>query len=142
MADHRHGLGALHGVRKRRHSLCLQSPGNQIRLYDKMGNFKRTFDYRWQPATVPADGKIGQSGGVTVALAFSRGPAQTFMFVVNQNNSPIAIVERQSGNVVSTLGQIGRLAKQSLHCREPRPQDSQVYAKVHAVTVRLATPLD
>jgi hypothetical protein len=39
--------------------------GNQIRLYDKMGNFKRTFDYPWQPATVPADGKIEQSGGAT-----------------------------------------------------------------------------
>jgi len=86
--------------------------GNQIRLYDKMGNFKRTFDYPWQPATVPADGKIEQSGGATVALAFSRDPAQTFMFVVNQNNSRIDIVERQSGKVVSTLGQIGNLPGQ------------------------------
>ena len=86
--------------------------GNQIRLYDKMGNFKRTFDYPWQPATVPADGKIAQSGGATVALAFSRDPAQTFMFVVNQNNSRIDIVERQSGKIVSTLGQIGNLPGQ------------------------------
>jgi DNA-binding beta-propeller fold protein YncE len=86
--------------------------GNQIRLYDKMGNFKRTFDYPWQPATVPADGKVEQSGGATVALAFSRDPAQTFMFVVNQNNSRIDIVERQSGKVVSTLGQIGNLPGQ------------------------------
>jgi hypothetical protein len=86
--------------------------GNQIRLYDKMGNFKRTFDYPWQPATVPADGKIEQSGGATVALAFSRDPAQTFMFVVNQNNSRVDIVERQSGKIVSTLGQIGNLPGQ------------------------------
>ncbi len=86
--------------------------GNQIRLYDKMGNFKRTFDYPWQPATVPENGKIEQSGGATVALAFSRDPAQTFMFVVNQNNSRIDIVERQSGKVVSTLGQIGNLPGQ------------------------------
>jgi hypothetical protein len=86
--------------------------GNQIRLYDKMGNFKRTFDYPWQPATVPADGKIEQSGGATVALAFSRDPAQTFMFVVNQNNSRADIVERQSGKIVSTLGQIGNLPGQ------------------------------
>jgi DNA-binding beta-propeller fold protein YncE len=86
--------------------------GNQIRLYDKMGNFKRTFDYPWQPATVPADGKIEQSGGATVALALSRDPAQTFMFVVNQNNSRIDIVERQSGKIVSTVGQIGNLPGQ------------------------------
>jgi DNA-binding beta-propeller fold protein YncE len=86
--------------------------GNQIRLYDKMGNFKRTFDYPWQPATVPADGKIEQSGGATVALALSRDPAQTFLFVVNQNNSRVDIVERQSGKIVSTLGQIGNLPGQ------------------------------
>ena len=86
--------------------------GNHIRLYDKMGNFKRTFDYPWQPSTVPADGKIEQSGGASVALAFSRDPAQTFMFVVNQNNSRIDVVERQSGKIVSTIGQIGNLAGQ------------------------------
>jgi hypothetical protein len=86
--------------------------GNQIRLYDKKGNFKRTFDYPWQPATVPADGKIEQSGGATVALAFSRDPAQTFMFVVNQNNSRADIVERQSGKIVAVLGQIGNLPGQ------------------------------
>jgi len=48
----------------------------------------------------------------TVALAFSRDPAQIFMFVVHQNNSRIDIVERQSGEIVSTLGQIGNLPGQ------------------------------
>jgi len=86
--------------------------GNQIRLYDKMGNFKKTFHYPWQPATVPADGKIEQSGGASVALAFSRDPAQAFMFVVNQNNSRIDVIERQSGKIVSTVGQIGNLPGQ------------------------------
>src|SRR2546430_757408 len=60
--------------------------GNQIRQYDKMGNLKKAIDYPWKPVTVPADGKIEQSGGATVALDFSRDAAQTFMFVVNQNN--------------------------------------------------------
>jgi hypothetical protein len=86
--------------------------GNQIRLYDKMGNFKKTFDYPWQPVTVPADGKIEQSGGATVALDFSRDAAQTFMFVVNQNNSQIDIVERQTGRILSSLGGIGNLPGQ------------------------------
>jgi DNA-binding beta-propeller fold protein YncE len=83
--------------------------GNQIRLYDKMGNFKKTFDFPWKPVTLPVDGKIEQSGGATVALDFSRDPAQAFMFVVNQNNSQIDIVERQSGKIVSSLGGIGNL---------------------------------
>ena len=86
--------------------------GNQIRLYDKMGNFKKTFDFPWKPVTVPADGKIEQSGGATVALDFSRDAAQTFMFVVNQNNSQIDIVDRQSGKILSSLGGIGNLPGQ------------------------------
>jgi DNA-binding beta-propeller fold protein YncE len=86
--------------------------GNQIRLYDKMGNFKKTFDYPWKPVTVPADGKIEQSGGATVALDFSRDAAQTFMFVINQNNSQIEIVERMTGKIVSSLGGIGNLPGQ------------------------------
>jgi DNA-binding beta-propeller fold protein YncE len=86
--------------------------GNQIRLYDKMGNLKKTFDLPWKPVTVPADGKIEQSGGATVALALSRDAAQTFMFVVNQNNSQIDIVERQTGKLLSSLGEIGNLPGQ------------------------------
>jgi len=86
--------------------------GNQIRLYDKMGNFEKTFDMPWKPVTVPADGKIEQSGGATVALALSRDPAQAFMFVVNQNNSRIDVVDRQSGKIVSSVGEIGNLPGQ------------------------------
>jgi hypothetical protein len=83
--------------------------GNQIRTYDKRGNFKKTFDYPWKPITVPADGKIEQSGGATVAIDFSRDAAQTFIFVVNQNNSQIDIVERATGKIVASLGGIGNL---------------------------------
>jgi hypothetical protein len=86
--------------------------GNQIRLYDKKGDLKKIIDYPWQPATAPADGKLEQSGGATVAIAFSRDPAQAFMFVVNQNNSRVDIIERSSGRIVSTLGQIGLLPGQ------------------------------
>jgi DNA-binding beta-propeller fold protein YncE len=86
--------------------------GSQIRLYDKMGQFKKNFDLSWKPYTVPAGGKIEQSGGSTVALALSRDPAQSFMFVVNQNNSEVDIVERQTGKLLSSLGQIGNLPGQ------------------------------
>jgi hypothetical protein len=77
-----------------------------------MGNFKKTFDMPWKPVTVPADGKIEQSGGATVALALLRDAAQTFMFVVNQNNSQIDVVDRQSGKIVSSVGEIGNLPGQ------------------------------
>jgi sugar lactone lactonase YvrE len=86
--------------------------GSRIQLYDKMGHFKRNIDLPWQPVTAPADGKIKQSGGSTVALAFSRDSAQSLIFVVNQNNSQIDIVERQSGKLLTSLGEIGKLPGQ------------------------------
>jgi len=86
--------------------------GSRIQLYDKMGRFKRNIGLPWQPVTPPAGGKIKQSGGATVALALSRDPAQSLMFVVNQNNSQIDIVDRQSGKLLTSLGEIGKLPGQ------------------------------
>jgi hypothetical protein len=86
--------------------------GNQIRLYDKMGDHKKTFDLPWKPQTMPADGKVEQSGGATVALDFSRDPGQSVMFIVNQNNSQIDVVDRLTGKLLSSIGQIGKLPGQ------------------------------
>jgi DNA-binding beta-propeller fold protein YncE len=86
--------------------------GNRILLFDKMGNPKKTFDLPWKPVTMPPNGKIEQSGGATVAIEFSRDSAQAFMFVINQNNSQIDIIDRQSGKIVSSLGEIGNLPGQ------------------------------
>jgi sugar lactone lactonase YvrE len=84
----------------------------RIQVYDKHGNFKRNIDLPWQPVTMPADGKIKQFGGATVAIDFSPDPVQTYMFVVNQNNSEIDIVDRRSGSKVGSFGSIGKLPGQ------------------------------
>ena len=84
----------------------------RIQVYDKQGNLKRTIELPWKPVTMPADGKIKQFGGATVAIDFSPDPEQTYMFVVNQNNSRIDIVERQTGKILSSLGEIGNLPGQ------------------------------
>ena len=86
--------------------------GSRIQLYDKMGNFKRNIDLPWKPYTVPADDKIEQSGGATVALDFSHDADQSLMFIVNQNNSQIDVVERRSGRLLSSFGQVGQLPGQ------------------------------
>jgi sugar lactone lactonase YvrE len=86
--------------------------GSRIQLYDKMGNFKKSIDLPWKPYTVPADDKIEQSGGATVALDFSHDADQSLMFIVNQNNSQIDVVERRSGRLLSSFGQVGQLPGQ------------------------------
>jgi NHL repeat len=76
----------------------------RIQVYDKMGALVKTIDVPWKPYT-PAEGKPRQSGGVAVALDFS--PDQKLMFLINQNNSEIEILDRQSGKIVGSFGRSG-----------------------------------
>ena len=79
--------------------------GSQVRLYDKMGSLKRTIDLPWTPVTPPKNGQVKQSGGAVVAIDFS--PDQRLMFIVNQNNATVDIVERESGKKVGSFGRPG-----------------------------------
>jgi len=80
----------------------------RIQVYDKLGNLKRIIELPWKPVTMPADGNIKQFGGATVAIDFSPDPEQTYMFVVNQNNAQIDIVDRKAGKLLSSFGSIGK----------------------------------
>jgi len=84
----------------------------RIQLYDKQGVFIKNIEVPWKPVTPPADGKITPFGGATVALDFSRDEKQTYMFVINQNNSQIEVIERQTGAMLSSFGSIGKLPGQ------------------------------
>jgi DNA-binding beta-propeller fold protein YncE len=84
----------------------------RIQVYDKQGALQRTIELPWTPVTMPADGKIKQFGGATVAVDFSPDPEQTYMFVINQNNAQIDIVDRKAGQKVGSFGSIGKLPGQ------------------------------
>ncbi len=64
----------------------------------------------WTPVTPPKDGKLTQSGGSVVAIDFS--PDQRLMFVINQNNSEVDVIDRQSGQKVTSFGRPGSFAGQ------------------------------
>ena len=84
----------------------------RIQLYDKRGGFIRNIEVPWKPVTPPADGTLKPFGGATVALDFSRDEKQTYIFVINQNNAQVEVIERQTGRIVSTFGSIGKLPGQ------------------------------
>ena len=84
----------------------------RIQVYDKAGALTRTIELPWTPVTMPADGKVRQFGGATVAIDFSPDPAQAYMFVINQNNAQIDIVDRGSGARAGSFGSIGKLPGQ------------------------------
>ena len=81
--------------------------GSAVRVYDKMGSLKRTIEVPWKPVTPPADGKLTQSGGSAVAIDFSPDANQRVMFVINQNNGQVDMVERASGTSLGSFGRPG-----------------------------------
>ena len=81
--------------------------GSRIQVYDKMGNLKNSINVPWTAVTPPAEGKIRESSGSVVAIDFSPDSAQRQMFVINQNNSQIEVIDRQSGKKVSSFGRPG-----------------------------------
>src|SRR5579864_8213147 len=81
--------------------------GSRIQVYDKMGNFKKNIEVPWTPYTAPPDGKAKESGGSAVALDLSRDSSQRLMYLINQNNAQIEIIERETGKILSTFGRAG-----------------------------------
>lgn len=81
--------------------------GSELRLYDKMGNLKRRIALPWTPVTPPKDGKLEESGGAVVAIDFSPDPQQRYIYIINQNNATVDIVERESGKKVGSFGRAG-----------------------------------
>ena len=79
--------------------------GSRIQVYDKMGSLTRTIQVPWTPVTPPSDGKTTAFGGSAVAIDFS--PDQNLIFVVNQNNAQIEIIDRESGKVIGSFGRSG-----------------------------------
>ena len=78
----------------------------ESRRTDSLGNLKRHIDIPWKPYT-PPEGRKGGTTGTTVSMTLSRDPNQRFMYVVNQNNSQIEVVDRQSGKILSSFGRSG-----------------------------------
>ncbi|MBI3491325.1 MAG: SBBP repeat-containing protein [Acidobacteria bacterium] len=81
--------------------------GSRIQVYDKKGAFLKNIDVPWKSYTAPRDGTPKESGGSAVALAFSPDAGQRWMYVINQNNSQVEIIERQTGRIVSSFGRVG-----------------------------------
>jgi DNA-binding beta-propeller fold protein YncE len=82
--------------------------GARIQVYDKMGKFLKNIEVPWKPYTQPSDGKPKDSGGAVVAIDFSPDSNQRLIYLINQNNSQIEIIDRQSGKVLSSFGRVGR----------------------------------
>ena len=77
---------------------------SRVQVYDQGGRFIRNIEVPWRPYTPPADGVVRESEGSVVSLALSRDPNQTRMYVINQDNARIEIIDRQTGRILSSFG--------------------------------------
>jgi DNA-binding beta-propeller fold protein YncE len=95
---------------------------NRLQAFDKMGNFKRNIDIPWKNYTADNEDlrkychtlwrtfppctlvqKIGR-GTSAVSVEFSRDPDQRFIYVVNQNQREVDILDHATGALVATIG--------------------------------------
>jgi sugar lactone lactonase YvrE len=76
---------------------------DRIQVFDQMGTFIRNIDVGFEP-TSPAQGRSSGTRGSAVVLAFSPDPEQRFLYVVNQNSVMIDVLDRQSGQLLTSFG--------------------------------------
>ncbi|HWW88143.1 MAG TPA: SBBP repeat-containing protein, partial [Vicinamibacterales bacterium] len=80
---------------------------SRIQVYDKMGTFIKNIEVPWKPYTAPTNGGPKETGGSAVSLDLSRDGKQQYLYLINQNNSEIEIIDRQSGRILSSFGGAG-----------------------------------
>ena len=95
---------------------------NRLQAFDKMGTFIRNIDIPWKNYTAENEDlrkychmlwrtfptcsllqKIGR-GTSAVSVEFSRDQNQRFIYVVNQNQREVDILDHATGQIVSTIG--------------------------------------
>ncbi len=89
--------------------LCNRA-ANRLQVYDRMGNFKKNMEIPWKAYTPVAPGddkRKSGSTGAAVSIALSRYASQSLIYVINQNDSEIDVLDRLTGNVLSSFGRSG-----------------------------------
>jgi DNA-binding beta-propeller fold protein YncE len=83
--------------------------GHRIQVFDKMGDFQKNIAVEFEQRSRPAPGLEHQTGalGSAVWVGFSRDAGQKYMYVVNQDDEKIDILDRASGQTLSSFGRVG-----------------------------------
>ena len=84
--------------------------GHRVQVFDKMGNFQKDIPIEFEHHSPLPSGPGHASGilGSAVAVGLSRDPAQKYLYVANQDDEQVEIVDRATGKVVSSFGRVGR----------------------------------
>jgi len=83
--------------------VCNRQAG-RIQVYDKMGKFLKNIEVPWIRYTPAREGQRRAGGGSAVALELSRDSNQRLMYIVNQNNAEVDIIDRETGKILANIG--------------------------------------
>src|SRR6202521_3185867 len=83
--------------------------GHRLQVFDKMGNFQKNIPIKFDQRTQLPAGPEHKSGvlGSAVWAGFSPDSGQKFLYVTNQDNEKIDILDRASGQLLSSFGRAG-----------------------------------
>jgi DNA-binding beta-propeller fold protein YncE len=84
--------------------------GHRIQVFDKMGNFQKNIAVDFTPMSKLPSGPDHEPGalGSAVWIGFSRDREQKYMYVINQDNEKIDILDRATGKPLASFGRVGR----------------------------------
>jgi hypothetical protein len=93
---------------------------NRIQVFDTMGNFRKNIPFAfkvWTP--IPAGGTGSRREAMLVgscsSVEFSRDPSQKFMYVINEIDEQIDVVDRASGRLLDSFGRPGHQVGEFMH---------------------------
>lgn len=91
--------------------------GDRIQVFDKTGNFQKNIFIPYEQRTryQPGAGHVARAWGTDVAIGFSPGPAQTYMYVANEDDEQIDILDHATGHILSSFGRTGHQAGELSH---------------------------
>jgi DNA-binding beta-propeller fold protein YncE len=83
--------------------------GHRVQVFDKMGNFQKDIPIEFEHRSQLPPGPEHETGilGSAVAVGFSRDPGQKYMYVANQDDEQVEILDHATGQVLSTFGRVG-----------------------------------
>jgi DNA-binding beta-propeller fold protein YncE len=84
--------------------------GHRVQVFDKMGNFRKDIPIEFEHRSPLPPGPEHESGvlGSAVSIGFSHDAGQKYMYVANQDDEQVEILDRTSGKIVSSFGRVGR----------------------------------
>ena len=93
---------------------------NRLQVFDTSGNFQKNMPFAfkvWTP--IPSNGTGSRREAMLVGSAssveFSNDPGQKFMYVINEIDEQIDIVDRASGRVLGSFGRPGHQVGEFMH---------------------------